>query len=148
MSIVTKILCPVDFSETARHALHYALQMARTFGAELKVVHVIEAAPLYQAYDGMPDVGLPQAVEQAARRSMERLLGSLDSSGVRVSHEVLDGPTYRTIVAQAEAWGADLIVMGTHGRSKLELAFFGSVAERVVKSASCPVLVVRKPKNA
>lgn len=148
MSIVTKILCPVDFSETARHALHYALQMARAFGAELRVVHVIEAAPLYQAYDGIPDLGLPQTVEQAARRSMEKLLGSLALSGVRVSHEVLDGPTYRTIVAQAEAWGADLIVMGTHGRSKLELVFFGSVAERVVKSASCPVLVVRMPKDA
>lgn len=144
---VTKILCPVDYSETSRSALQYALLMARQFGVELKVLHVIEMTPLVQTYDGVPDVSLPLEVERAAHREMEKLLGDCDLSGVRVSSEVLQGATYRTIVEHAKALGVDLIVMGTHGRSKLERVFFGSVAERVVKSAACPVLVVR-PKEA
>ncbi|MGH9792044.1 MAG: universal stress protein [Candidatus Acidiferrales bacterium] len=140
-----RILCPVDYSEPSRYAFQHALALARQFSAELTVLHVVEDTPLFQAYDGVPDIGLPQEIERAAHEGMEKLLAAEDLTGANVKSDVVHGPSYRTIVEYAKQYGADLIVMATHGRGALELAFFGSVAERVVKSAGCPVMVVPLP---
>ncbi len=142
-----RILCPVDFSETSRRAFEHAVWCARTFGAELTVLHVLELAPLAVAYEGMPDVDFRGEAERIARQEMEKLLASADVSDVHLASAIVHGATYKAIAEYAVAQPADLIVIGTHGRSGLEYAFFGSTAERVMRSVSCPVLVVPRPRN-
>lgn len=142
MVSVRRILCPVDFSESSRHAFEYALLLARQFGAQLTAVHVIADAPLVVPYDGIPAVDFRADLEQSAREEMGKLLAAHDLAGVRVASDILHGTTYRAIAEYAAAQSCDLIVMGTHGRGALERAFFGSVTERVMKSVSCPVLAV------
>jgi nucleotide-binding universal stress UspA family protein len=142
-----RILCPVDFSETSRRAFEHAVWCARTFGAELTVLHVLEPAPLTVAYDGMPDVDFHAEAQRIARQELEKLLATADLSGVRATTRILHGATYKAIAEFAAIQPADLIVIGTHGRSGLEYAFFGSTAERVMRSVSCPVLVVPRPRK-
>ncbi len=144
---VKRILCPVDFSESARYALEYGLMLARRLGAELTVLHVTEITPLIQTYDGAPDIDLRATMERSAREQMAQLLAAMDVTGVRVTSDIVRGPTHHTIIEYAAESKTDLIVMGTHGRSRLERTFFGSVTERVMKSVTCAVLVVRKPKG-
>ena len=77
-----------------------------------------------------------------------QLLGAMDVTGVRVTSDIVRGPTHHTIIEYAAESKTDLIVMGTHGRSRLERTFFGSVTERVMKSVTCPVLVAKVSGSA
>jgi len=140
-----RILCPVDFSDTAVHAFRYACALAEKFGAELTVVHVIEVTPVFAGLEGMPQLNLYAEAEQAAQRQLQELT---QGASAKPKTEILRGGTYKSILAYAEEHGSDLIVMGTHGRSGLEYAFFGSVTERVMRRAPCPVLIVRPPRAA
>jgi universal stress protein A len=144
MISIRRILCPVDFSPTAEHALRYGLELARGMGAELHLLHVFQL-PIY----AMPDGALIAAPEQVATLS-DRLQEELNKMaaafpGVTKSY-LLEGVPHREIDALAKKIGADLIVMGTHGRSGLAHLLIGSVAERVVRSSPVPVLTVRKPE--
>ena len=147
MTSVRKILCPVDFSETSRHAFDYAVLFARQASAELIVLHVVEDAPLFTAYGGIPDLNFKDEIEKSARKELAALVAGKEAGGLRIRTDLAHGPTYRTILKYAEEQHADLIVMGTHGRSGLDYAFFGSVAERVIRRAPCPVLIVRHPES-
>jgi nucleotide-binding universal stress UspA family protein len=138
------ILCPVDFSETSGHAFRYAVLLAEQFGARLTVLHVIEEAPLFAGFESMPAMNVLEEAEQAARRQLEELAAGAPA---RVETMLIRGGTYKSIVSYAEEHAADLIVMGTHGRSGLEYAFFGSVTERVMRRSPCPVLIVPPPKS-
>jgi nucleotide-binding universal stress UspA family protein len=134
---------PTDFSSTSDHALEYAVLLARGTGAALHLLHVVafplEVAASPEAYWVELGGVRKQMSADAERELASRATGT---TGVRVTTEVRDGSPARTIVETATARRCQLIVMGTHGRGGFSQIFLGSVAERVVRTASCPVLTV------
>jgi nucleotide-binding universal stress UspA family protein len=148
----TRILVPTDFSETSDAALAHARVLARTFGASLHLLHVVEdqlvTGPLgsemyVPTTPGMHDLQLAEAV-----RDLEQGLTADDRGRLRATSAAIVGTAARTIAEYAADNGYDLIVMGTHGRSGLAHMVMGSVAEHVVRSAPCPVLTVRSVPQA
>jgi nucleotide-binding universal stress UspA family protein len=136
------VLVATDFSPPSRAALAYARALARTFGASLHVLHVAENSFL------RPTPSDPHAIVAAKRRALHDLIADQDgaSSAVRTVVEVSDDAA-DAIVAYARAEPIDLVVVGTHGRSGVAQLLVGSVAERVVRTAPCPVLTVRHPEH-
>ncbi len=148
---IARILCPVDFSECAEHALRYAVDLAGAFGAELKLLHIVEV-PFLPSYSmaGVPDLSMPiEQLEEGAREHLDKLLRRLgeEAGHVHVTGEVRPGTAFIEIIEAAREFGANLIVMGTHGRSGLKQLLIGSVAEKVVRKAACPVLTVKHPEH-
>jgi nucleotide-binding universal stress UspA family protein len=146
MAVFQKILCPVDFSATSGHAFVYAAAIAQQFGAELILLHVIEEVPLFTAYGGVPTVDSSSAMEKFARAEMARLAASV-TSGANIRTEIARGKSHTTVLRFAAANHVDLIVIGKHGRSQLDYFLFGSVTERVIRRAACPVIVVPGPDS-
>ena len=144
MAVFEKILCPVDFSATSGHAFVYAAAIAQQFGAELILVHVIEEVPLFTAYGGQPVVDTSAEMEKFARAEMARLAASATTTA-KIRTEIVHGKSHTAILKFATASQADLIVIGKHGRSQLDYFLFGSVTERVIRRAACPVMVVQSP---
>lgn len=151
MIALKNILVATDFSEASDAALTYGRTLARTFGATLHVMHVTENVYLQafgsEAYiPSVPDLQLD--VDEAARKQLDQLVIDSDNSGpaTRKVLRTASSPA-RTIIEYAGAEGIDLIVMGTHGRSGVAHLLMGSVAERVVRAAPCPVLTVRHPER-
>jgi len=143
---IKRILCPVDFSDTSRRALEWAGQMAAWTGAALEVVHAMEDAPAMTAYAGLPDMGAPADPRASAQRDLNEWVAGLDEAvRSRSKIRVISGRSHKAILSYAAESRADLIVMGTHGRSGFEQAVMGSVTERVMRHAQCPVLVVPPP---
>jgi nucleotide-binding universal stress UspA family protein len=138
-----RILCPTDFSEFSTAAVAYAAALATTYGATLKLLHVATPFPVVAPYSNLPgpvrvyDIHRDQAVE-ALQTEATRLRGD----GVTVDTEVRDGHVVREILAAADGFAADLIVLGTHGREGFERLVLGSVTEKVLRKASCAVLTV------
>jgi len=151
MILLKQILVATDFSEPSDAALAYGRELARTFGAQLTVLHVAEniAARAYGA-DGFvfAEPELQRDVEAAARKQLEALVSDEDRQQLRAQIVVLTAnSTALTIVGFAQETSVDLIVMGTHGRGAVAHLLMGSVAERVVRTAPCPVLTVRHPEH-
>lgn len=137
MLTLNNILHPTDFSESAGQALHHALFLARQHEATLHVLHVVETPPmiLYADID---------ALVETARERVRKHLETGDTAGIRIETKVAYAEKVRaTILEQAQRVEADLLVLGTHGREGLAHLLIGSTAERVVREAECPVLVVR-----
>lgn len=144
---VRRILFPTDFSEHAEHAWSYALTFAQEFGAEVYLLHVVTPPPrLAEAYSVNFD---PQKMVQAfiaeANAAMDQQVEAAKARGLIFHREVLVGVDFREIIDYAKKQDIDLIVMGTHGRTGLAHALLGSVAEKVVRKAPCPVLTVKHP---
>jgi universal stress protein A len=139
---IKRILVPIDFSAGSLKALASACDLGQRFGAELVLLHVVE--PIY-----VPDpyvAASPEVLEtrwNAAKMEMARLRADLERQGRRVRTLVRDGAPSQIIVDTARSTDTDLIVMGTHGRTGLAHMWIGSVAEKVVRTAGCPVLTVR-----
>jgi len=151
MIALKKILVATDFSEPSEAALSYGRELARNFGASLTVLNVVDNI-LTRAYgsDGMVlvDPELQREIESAAQRQIDTVLfeedrKTLGAIGVTVTSNSAPG----TIVTYARDNGIDLIVMGTHGRGAVAHLLMGNVAERVVRTAPCPVLTVRHPEH-
>lgn len=138
---IRKILCPTDFSDSARAAFELACALARDYRASLAVVHVAPPPPAY-AVEGIA-IPLPAEEPDEVRARLVQLYPV--TSGVEVEYHVLDGDAGDQIVNAARDAKADVIVMGTHGKSGLTRLLMGSVAESVVRHAPCPVLTVRGP---
>jgi len=141
---VRRILVPTDFSDPSKEALELAIAYAGRFGASLTLMHAHEM-PTYVFPDAVMPV-TPQVVAQiakTAREELERLAEGVRAAGVPCDTVVSIGPNDVEICNHAEQIGADLIIMGTHGRTGLRHALLGSVAEKVVRRAPCPVLTVR-----
>jgi universal stress protein A len=142
-----RILVPTDFSETADTALDYAKQLATKMGASLHLLHVFTdpyavAACAPEVFAAVP----PEARERARDEAHQRLFERLDAGEeqrFRGTRGIVRGLTAPQIVAYAAAQDIDLIVMGTHGRRGVAHLLLGSVAEHVVRTATCPVLTVR-----
>jgi universal stress protein A len=137
------ILAPVDFSERSQAALKYALRLALEFGASLVVLHALDPLIAAGRVESARLRQLKSAARSEAEQRLEDLHQELRPSGVRARLVLRPGSATETIVAFALESKADLIVMGSQGRAGLNRLLIGSVAERVVRHASCPVLVVR-----
>lgn len=145
-----KILHPTDFSDCAQAAEEFAVRLLRDTGGELVLLHVLVEPPLYS--ETPLSLGESRRFYDAVRRWAEQALGAraatLGRWGVAVRVMLRDGRPFQEIVAAADAEGADLIAMGTHGRGGLNRLLLGSVADRVIRTAPCPVLTVRGPAAA
>jgi nucleotide-binding universal stress UspA family protein len=148
MVAIRKVLCPIDFSDTSRLALEYAVDLSLKMGADLTLLHVYQA-PGYAMPEGL-GVVMAGPEEMAAVVSgvddlMKQWKADAEALGARVVQTATElGGTPVEIVRVATAGGHDLIVMGTHGRTGIGHALLGSTAERVIRHAPCPVLVVRQ----
>ena len=143
MTLPKKILVPHDFGTGSDHALAYAVDLAKVLGAEVTVMHAFE----------IPMVGFPDGTLVATPELVSRILEGVNvglkkavelhsGAGVVMHALVKQGPTWQTITETAAETAAELIVMGTHGRHGLPRALLGSVAEKVVRMAHCPVLTL------
>ena len=147
-----RILCPVDFSDISLNSLRFAIELADKFQAELHLLHVFEG---YDAISLNPETALipmPQWLTELRKVCHEKLaaLPSADLAAqcpsiVRASRE---GPAIHEILEYATHEKIDLIVLATHGRTGLKHLLMGSVAENVVRSATCPVLTIRGTESA
>ncbi len=151
MTTFKRILCPTDFSEPARQAIELARDLAQRFGAELRLVHCVEPITLHGP---TIDIGAPASTfdvsgyqeliyEKAAER-LRAMGAELSSEELAVSTHLARGKPGDEVPAHALDWGADLVVIATHGESGWRRFLFGSVAEKVVRTAPCPVLTVNE----
>jgi nucleotide-binding universal stress UspA family protein len=143
-----RILVPTDFSAHAETALGYATALTKQSGASVEVLHVLEdpfMPATWSAEVYLPDI--PALREQLAADAETRLAAyreKIGKEGIPTATTIRSGLPADVILDHAKAAAADLVVMGTHGRSGLSHLFMGSVAERVIRSATCPVLTVRE----
>ncbi len=139
------ILVPIDFSPNADQAFDYALTLARTLQARLTLVHVIDPLPVGNI-ETMPFTYLHD-LEAKITDLMTAYRDRVTAAGLRSDFVIVHGVPFQSIVETARTAHVDLIIMGTHGRTGLSHVLLGSVAERVVQHAPCPVLVVRLPTD-
>jgi len=147
---MSKILHPTDFSEPSKHALDYAVGFAEKFGAKIYIVHVIEEIASSMYFDMLktpPLAQLMQDIERQAEKAMANLLTAEVRERIETEYLIRRGAAFLEVVRCADEVDADLIVCGTHGRTGLKHALFGSVAEKIIRKASCPVLSVRHPEH-
>jgi nucleotide-binding universal stress UspA family protein len=149
---IKRILCAVDFSGFSRRALDHALAVARCCRSTVTALHVVAPAPVVVTGSHVgslvpPPMMLPMTDLETATRELECLVTTEQIPGVKVEPVVAEAPeVYREILEQLDQLHADLLVMGTHGRSGFERLFLGSTAEKVLRKARCPVMTV--PPNA
>jgi nucleotide-binding universal stress UspA family protein len=141
---IRHILAPTDFSDRSKQVLSDALELAQTFGATLALLHVLEPSP-YLGEFTPPTMGadLLSDLERQASAALARMLPEAQRATIEVTRSVVMGSPPLKIIETAEADHADLIVMATHGRTGLSHLVMGSVTERVVRTAPCPVLTIR-----
>ncbi len=146
MSTFRRIAYATDFSSASRRAFRTAVNLAKTFNARLLLVHAMPT-PIPIAPEVYLDAALFDRIEQQTRNwnlgRLKRLAERASRAGARVTVQLREGDAAFEIVRAAKSARADLIVIGTHGRSGLPKFFLGSVAERVVRTAKCPVMTVR-----
>ena len=152
MSIkLKKILCPTDFSENSEHALKYALALATLSQAKLQLFHVVEpisyprSTELFEPV--LDEVELTMKMEAAYQKQLEDQVTALKEEYSKITGKLVTGNTFLEIIQVARDDAVDMIVMGTHGRTGLAHVLIGSVAERVVREAPCPVLTVKHPEH-
>lgn len=138
-----KLLVPIDFSPDSAAAIDWAIGLARKLGAEIDLLHSYEPGTLITLYG----VGFPGTLDDEMRRAAQKQLSGVAhrvaSEGIHVREHVVRDPPEEAIVEHAEKLSADLIVMGSRGRSGPAHVLLGSVAERTSRRAPCPVLVVK-----
>ena len=142
MTAIRRILCPVDFSDGSRLALEQAAALASRWGSQMTVLHVHPASSPLDVVPGADETAASDPQLEALRAALWRFVQPVIGDAAvtfRLRHGV---DARRPIVDEADASGADLIVIGSHGRNRVEQALLGSAAEAVVRRASCPVLVV------
>ena len=143
--VVTRMLFASDFSKASQPAFRLARDLARTLKAELIVFNAVSTIvpTLGEGYVSPTLVReVWQAGRQAAQRNVDKLVQSARGDRIRVRGMIAEGPAAAAIVGAAKRVRAQMIVMGTHGRSGVRRLLIGSVAERVVRTARCPVLTV------
>lgn len=141
------ILVPTDFSADAEHALQIAIELARQFGARIEILHAYHVDVSITVSPLAGGVVLPEGFFAQLRASAEQRVSELEKSvaerGVTAASHAVQDPAVQAIVDSATRLSADLIVMGTRGLSGLKHVLLGSVAERVVRLAPCPVMTVK-----
>ena len=143
---LNKILVPTDFSEHSASAVRYGAELASKFDAELHLLHCVEQTPILYGEGGAwisPDTIVE--MQAAADKHMQEF--PVDATGVTVVRKCVDGHPFVEVIRYAKKEEMDLIVMGTHGRGAIAHLLLGSVAEKVVRKAPCPVLTVRDQEH-
>jgi nucleotide-binding universal stress UspA family protein len=152
MIVIKSVLVPTDFSEPAETALKYGKAFSESFDASLHLVHVLDESALVYPWtspDGMP-IALGEArseMEHMVNDRLNRVLTDAERQKYSAHVSMLCGNPFMEIVEYANSQNIDLIVMGTHGRGPIAHMLMGSVAEKVVRKAPCPVLTVRTPEH-
>ena len=139
------ILVPIDFSTSSDHALDYAMTLAHTLQARLTLLHVIEPF-VVGSVETLPYTYI-QDLEAKITDLMTSYRERVTVAGLQSDFTIVHGVPFQVIIETARTAHVDLIIMGTHGRTGLPHVLLGSVAERVVRLAPCPVLVVRIPTD-
>jgi nucleotide-binding universal stress UspA family protein len=157
MIAINAVLCPVDFSVFSQHALQHAVQLARWFDSTLTVLHVYPppAAPPPVLFGGLPGplppepypalTVSPEAVHDDVLAQLTKFAATVDTTGVQLRLTARTGTAVRGILDEAAASHSDLIVLGTHGHGGFERWMLGSITEKVLRKASCPVLTIPAP---
>ena len=147
---IANVLVATDFSDASESALLYGREFARTFGATLHVLHVVENAVMWAGAEAVSvDFARLQAeLEASAQNTLNRIVTAEDRQQLKAVAAVRTGssPAFE-IAGYAKSQGIDIILMGTHGRGMVRHLLMGSVAEKVVRIAPCPVLTVRHPEH-
>jgi len=139
-----KILVPVDFSDVTPRVVAHAAEMAQVGGGELLLLHVAAPEPEFVGYEPGPD-SVRKAVARELveeHRKVHALARDLEARGIRVASRVVAGYVAERILVEADRFGADLIVMGSHGHGALHDLLVGSATENVLRKAKCPVVVI------
>lgn len=142
---IRRILCPIDFSDFSRRALDHALAIANWYESTITVLHVFSTIPLAPRAPGpmaLDPLVLTDADREELLAEVRRFVGQESSPGIGIESMVYEGSTAEAILGQAATMAADLIVMGSHGRSGFERVLLGSITEKVLRKAMCPVLTV------
>ncbi|MBN1205817.1 MAG: universal stress protein [Myxococcaceae bacterium] len=147
MPAPSRILVPVDLSEGSQTLIEYAIQFATPFNASLELIHAWEppqyvAPDLLVAAPGWNSQSLEQVAVDSASKELNALVAKVKSGNVPIKHRVVVGEATSTLLRIAEEGKHDLIIMGTHGRRGLPRLLLGSVAQKVVARAHCPVLTL------
>jgi nucleotide-binding universal stress UspA family protein len=141
---IKQILVPIDFSECSKKGLRYAVALAREHKAAITIAYVVPSIAMLGEYGGIDYASLNKEMRESADRELATVVVDEVRGVVPSDTMVRTGSPAGEIVSIAKTLPADLIVISTHGRTGLKHAFMGSVAERVVQTAPCPVLVVRE----
>ena len=147
---VKKIICPTDFSEPSYEALKTAVEMADHFSAELVVVHVVTPIPFIPIHDDPSSFNLPvyeKEMETSAQKSLDRVFEEKIPKSLNCRTLVMQGDPAPQIVRLTDDEAADIIVIATHGLTGWRKFMFGSVTEKVIRLANCPVLSIRVPSS-
>ena len=145
-----RILVPIDFSKHSQNALNYAVAFAEKFGAEIYLLNVVQDLALFipDAVTAVPPISPPvEQLTAAARSALNDAILKMPLQNIPHQAEVREGTPFYEIIQFAKEKSIDLIVMGTHGHSGLVHVLLGSVTEKVVRKAPCPVLTVRDPEH-
>ena len=150
MIALKQVLVPTDFSETSEVALKYGSALAQAFTSTLHVLHVIPdpyTQPWSVEATGVSITDLLRTWEADAKKRLETLVSAAERESLKAELATRVGHPFVEIVRYARDQNVDLIVMGTHGRGPVGHMLLGSVAEKVVRKAPCPVLTVRHPQH-
>lgn len=146
--ILKRILVPVDFSENSKKSLRYAIPLAAQFKASITVIYVVEPA-VFPSDFGFGQMSFPDVEKEMyekAEQELNDLIKDLKSNVV-LKAEVKSGIPFVEVTSYADQENIDLIVLATHGRTGVEHILFGSTAEKIIRKAPCPVLVVRAEEH-
>ena len=143
------ILVPVDFSEVTGQAAHFAASIAKMTNSTIELLHVIEVSYGPLVAEAMPEMpeALPEELEAAAKQKLEALADTMHVERTTVTTSVTSGPVAHTILERVERGDVALVVLGGHGRTGMSRFLLGSVCERVVAQAPCPVLTLKDPER-
>lgn len=146
MDTLQRILVATDFSEHSDKAVRYGAAMAKKLEAELHLLHVVQPTPVMYEEGMYFPTDADEQLEAAAQQQLQTLEVA-GSEGVAIVRQVVRGAPFVEILRYAKDQSVNLIVVGTHGRGAIAHILLGSVAERVVRKAACPVLVVRDQEH-
>ena len=142
---LNRILVPVDFSDHSKRALKYAIPFAEQFAASIDLIYIVEPT-MYPADFSFGQVGFPNVEDELRKRGadeLDEMIGKEIAGRVPARKIIRTGKPFYEIDQYAEEMGIDLIIISTHGHTGVDHILFGSTAEKVVRHAPCPVLVVR-----
>jgi nucleotide-binding universal stress UspA family protein len=146
LEALDRILVPIDFSSHSRVALRHATELARTYGASLQLLHVVQQPNFpyfYAPVPAMPPIEQLQSLHERGREALQKLVAEAGDASLRHRLEIFDGHPASEIVTFAEENGSDLIVTASHGLTGLDRLLLGSTSEQVVRTSSVPVLLVK-----
>jgi len=140
---IRKILIPIDGSDSSMRATDFALKLAKHFGSEIIAIYVIDRIILEEISKIHERREVEEEIKRKAKRCLNYVVKSAEKEGLKASSILVEGQPHDQIVRHAESLRTDIIVMGSKGRRGTNRILIGSVAERVIEYAPCPVLVIR-----